>query len=147
MYVRTFAGVFDGATVTQHLVGPIAAVVVPVDVAHQRLRDAPSVPAAEQADAICMRKQQRKISTQCNQSLLIISPVTRRAATWPLVLELEIFLSNNVRVSTATGMCLRDHNSNNYTRFPVFMTLFRHRTWKSRQIFSFSLQWPGGSTR
>ena len=50
-----------------------------------------------------------------HQSLLIISPVTRRAATWPLVLELKFFLSNNVRMSTATEMCLPDHNSNNCT--------------------------------
>ena len=50
-----------------------------------------------------------------NQSLLIINPVTRRAATWPLVLELKIFLSNNVRMSKATEMFLRDHNSNNCT--------------------------------
>ena len=83
------------------------------------------------------------------QSLLIISPVTRRAATWPLVLELIFFLSNNVRMSKATEMCLRDHNSNNcthsgnfcyctymvnndYDKFRSFsrlyMTLFRHRT-------------------
>ena len=32
------------------------------------------------------------------QSLLIISPVTRRAANWPLVLELKLFVSNNVHV-------------------------------------------------
>ena len=50
-----------------------------------------------------------------SQSLLIISPVTRRAATSPLVLELIFFLSNNVRMSKATEMCLRDHNSNNCT--------------------------------
>ena len=50
-----------------------------------------------------------------NQSLLIISPVTRRAATWPLVLELKLFIANNVRMSKATEMCLRDHNSNNCT--------------------------------
>ena len=104
------------------------------------------------------------------QSLLIISPVTRCAATWPLVLELKLFLSNNVRMSKATEMCLRDHNSNNcthrgnicyctylvnndYDKFRSFsrlyMTLFRHRTCtrRSRQIFSFSLQWPGGSTQ
>ena len=68
---------------------------------------------------------------------------------------------------------LRDHNSNNRTHSGnvccctyivnnyyhkcrsfsrLYMTLFRHQTctflaWKSRQIFSFSLQWPGGSTR
>ena len=80
-----------------------------------------------------------------NQSLLIISPVIRRAATWPLVLELKSFLSNNVRMSTV----LLDHNSNNcthsgnvccctymvnnyYDKFRSFsrlyMTLFRHRT-------------------
>ena len=84
-----------------------------------------------------------------NQSLLIISPVTRRAATWPLVLELIFFLSNNVRMSKATEMFLRDHNNNNcthsgnvcycmymvnndYDKFRSFsrlyMTLFRHRT-------------------
>ena len=40
-----------------------------------------------------------------NQNLLSIRPVTRRAATWPLVLELKLFLSNNVRMSTATEMC------------------------------------------
>ena len=83
------------------------------------------------------------------QSLLIISQVTRRAATWPLVLELKLFLSNNMRMSKATEMCLRDHNSNNYTRrgnvcyctymvnndydtfrsfSRLYMTLFRHRT-------------------
>ena len=43
--------------------------------------------------------------SQSVQRLLIISPVTRRAATWPLVLELKLFLSNNVRMSTATEMC------------------------------------------
>ena len=52
---------------------------------------------------------------QYSQSLLIISPVTRRAATWPLVLELKFFLSNNVRLSITTEMCLHDHNSNNCT--------------------------------
>ena len=83
------------------------------------------------------------------QSLLIISPVTRHAATWPLVLEQIFFLSINVRMSKATEMCLRDHNSNNcthsgkvcyctymvnndYDKFRSFsrlyMTLFRHRT-------------------
>ena len=83
------------------------------------------------------------------QSLLIMSPVTRRAATWPLVLELKLFLSNNVRMSTAAEMCLRDHNSNNCTHSGnvccctymvnndydklrsfsrLYMTLFRHRT-------------------
>ena len=85
------------------------------------------------------------------QSLLLISPVTRRAATWPLVLELIFFRSNNVRMSKATEMCLRDHNSNNCTgtysgnvcycmymvnndfdKFRSFsrlyMTLFQHRT-------------------
>ena len=35
--------------------------------------------------------------------------------TWPLVLELIFFLSNNVRMSKATEMFLRDHNSNNCT--------------------------------
>ena len=39
------------------------------------------------------------------QSLLIISPVTRCVATWPLQLEVKLFLSNNVRMSTATEMC------------------------------------------
>ena len=103
---------------------------------------------------------------------LIISPVTRCAATWPLELELKLFLSNNVRMSKATEMCLRDHNSNNcthsgnvccctymvnndYDKFRSFsrlyMTLFPSNlhifAWKSRQIFSFSLQWPGGSTQ
>ena len=39
------------------------------------------------------------------QSLLIISPVTRCAATWPLEPELKLFLSNAVRMSTATEMC------------------------------------------
>ena len=39
------------------------------------------------------------------QSLLIISPVTRCAATWPLDLVLKLFLSNRVRMSTATEMC------------------------------------------
>ena len=83
------------------------------------------------------------------QSLLIISPVTRCAATWPLELELKFFLSNSLRMSTATEMCLRDHNSNNCTRSGnvccctyvvnndydkfrsfsrLYMTLFRHRT-------------------
>ena len=42
---------------------------------------------------------------QLNRSLLIISPVTRCAATWPLELELKFFLSNNVHMSTATEMC------------------------------------------
>ena len=37
------------------------------------------------------------------QSLLIIRPVTRCAATWPLDFELKLFLSNNVRMSTATA--------------------------------------------
>ena len=76
-------------------------------------------------------------------------PVTRLAATWPLVLELIFFLSNNVRMSKATEMCLRDHNSNNCTHSGnvcyctymvnndydklrsfsrLYMTLFRHRT-------------------
>ena len=36
---------------------------------------------------------------------LFISPVTRCAATWPLELELKLFLSNNVRMSTTTEMC------------------------------------------
>ena len=40
-----------------------------------------------------------------NQSLLIIGPVARCAATWPLELKLKLFLSNNVRMSTATEMC------------------------------------------
>ena len=83
------------------------------------------------------------------QSLLIKSPVTRRAATSPLVLELIFFLSNNLRMSKATEMCLCNHNSNNctqsgnvcycmyignydYDKFRSFsrlyMTLFRHRT-------------------
>ena len=106
------------------------------------------------------------------QSLLIISPVTRRAATWPLVLELKFFLSNNVRMSTATAMCLRDHNSNNCTHsgnvccctymvnndydkirsfYRLYMTEFISASnwqifaWKSRQIFGFSLQWPAGA--
>ena len=78
------------------------------------------------------------------QSLLIMSPITRCAATWPLELELKLFLSNNVRMST-----VRDHNSNNcthignvrcctymvnndYDKFRSFsrlyMTVFRHRT-------------------
>ena len=40
-----------------------------------------------------------------DQSMLIISPVTRCTATWPLELELKFFLSNNVRLmSTATEM-------------------------------------------
>ena len=47
--------------------------------------------------------QQR--NAKLHKSLLIISPVTRRAATWILVLELKLFLSNNVRMSTATEMC------------------------------------------
>ena len=38
------------------------------------------------------------------QSLLIIIPVNRCAATWPLELELNFFLSNNVRMSTATEL-------------------------------------------
>ena len=84
-----------------------------------------------------------------NQSLLILSPVTLRAATWPLVLELKLFLSNNVRMFTATEMFLLDHNINNCTHsgnaccctymvnndydkfrsfFCLYMTLFRHRT-------------------
>ena len=55
-----------------------------------------------------------------NQSLLIISPVTRRAATRLLVRQLRFFISNNVRMSTATEMCTarcvqHDHNSNNCT--------------------------------
>ena len=33
-----------------------------------------------------------------------VRPVTRCAATWPLELELKCFLSNNVRISTATEM-------------------------------------------
>ena len=32
-------------------------------------------------------------------------PQVRRAATWPLVMELKVFLSNNVRMSAATEMC------------------------------------------
>ena len=100
---------------------------------------------------LCNWRECRK--TDCchllNQSLLIISSVTPRAATWPLVLELKSFLSNNVRIFKATEMCLRDHNSNNcthsgnvcyctyvvnndYDKFRSFshlyMTLFRHRT-------------------
>ena len=35
----------------------------------------------------------------------IISPVTRCAATWRLEPELKLFLSNNVRMSTATEIC------------------------------------------
>ena len=91
----------------------------------------------------------RLASGERSESLLIISPVTRRAVTCPLVLELIFFLSNNVRVSTATEMCPRDHNRNNcthsgnvcycmymvnndYDKFRSFsrlyMTLFRHRT-------------------
>ena len=75
--------------------------------------------------------------------------VTRCAATWPLVLELKFFLSNNVRMSKATEMCLRDHNSNNCTHrgnvcyctcmvnndhdkfrsfSRLYLTLFRYRT-------------------
>ena len=96
-----------------------------------------------------LRHLHRLLRRSLYQSLLIISPVTRRAATWPLVLELIFFLSNNVRMSKATEMCLRDHNSNNrthsgnvcyctymvnndYDKFRSFshlyMTLFRHRT-------------------
>ena len=107
-----------------------------------------------------------------NQSLLIISHVTRCAATWPLVLELIFFLSNNVRMSKATEMCPRDHNSNNcthsgnvcycmymvnndYAKLRSFSRLYMTISasnlhifaWWSRQIFSFSLQWPGGSTQ
>ena len=106
------------------------------------------------------------------QSLLIISPVTRRAAAWPLVLELKFFLSNNVRMFKAIEMCLRDYNSNNcthsgnvcccthmvnndYDKFRSFSPSLNDFisasnlhifAWKSQQIFSFSLQWPGGST-
>ena len=54
--------------------------------------------------------------TLASGKALIISPVTRRAATWPLVLELIFFLSNNVRMSKATEMFLRDYNSNNCTQ-------------------------------
>ena len=94
-----------------------------------------------------------------NQSLLTISLVTRRAVTWPLVLELQLFLSNNVRMSTACIYAhgvLRDHNSNNCTQSGnVFPSLYDFISasnlhifaWKSRQIFSFSLRWPGGSTQ
>ena len=67
-----------------------------------------------------------KSNSGFRESLLIISPVTRRAATWPLVLELIFFLSNNVRMSKpkpiiyykikATEMFLRDYNSNNCTQ-------------------------------
>ena len=97
-------------------------------------------------------------------SSLLMSPVTRRAATWPLVLELKFFLSNNVRMSKATEMCLRDHNSNNcthsgnvcyctyminndYDTFRSFSRLYMTISasnlhiifaWKSRQIFSLS---------
>ena len=39
------------------------------------------------------------------QSLLIISPVARCAATWTLELELKLFQSNNVRMPKATEMC------------------------------------------
>ena len=35
----------------------------------------------------------------------IISPDTRCAATWPLELELKVFLSNNMRMSTPTEIC------------------------------------------
>ena len=87
--------------------------------------------------------------SRSNQSLLMISPVTRRAAIWPLFLELIFFLSNSVRMSKATDMFLRDHNSNNCTHSGnvcycmymvnndcdkfrsfsrLYMTLFRHRT-------------------
>ena len=82
---------------------------------------------------------------------MIISPVTRRAATWPLVLELIFFLSNNVRMSEATeNVCaiiivtiaqiaatfaiVRTMYmvNNDYDKFRSFsrlyMTLFRHRT-------------------
>ena len=83
-----------------------------------------------------------------NQSLLIISPVTRRAATWPLVLELIFFLSITCACLRLLK-CVRDHNSNNcthsgnvcrcmymvnndYDKFRSFsrlyMALFRHRT-------------------
>ena len=93
--------------------------------------------------------KQSLLIIHAHRMLWIISPVTRRAATWPLVMELIFFLSNNVRMSTDTEMCLRDHNSNNcthsgnvcycmymvnndYDKFRSFsrlyMTLFRHRT-------------------
>ena len=110
--------------------------------------------------------------TALYQSLLIISLVTRCAVTWPLERELIFFLSNHVRMSTATEMCLRDHNSNNcthsgnvccctymvnndYDKFRSFSRLYDFISasnlhifaWWSRQIFIFSFQWPGGSTR
>ena len=50
-----------------------------------------------------------------SQSLLIISLTCCHAATWPLVLELIFFLSNNVHMSKATEMFLRYQNSNNCT--------------------------------
>ena len=86
------------------------------------------------------------------QSILIISPVTRCAATWPLELELKFVLSNNVRMSTPLRLLkciLRDHNSSNCTHSGnvccctyminndsdtfrsfsrLYLTLFRHRT-------------------
>ena len=40
-----------------------------------------------------------------DQSLLVMSPVTRSATTWPLELELKVFLSNNVHMSMSTEIC------------------------------------------
>ena len=78
------------------------------------------------------------------QSLLIISSITRRAATWPLILELITCACLRL-----LKCVLRDHSSNNcthsgnvccctymvnndYDKFRSFsrldMTLFRHRT-------------------
>ena len=114
----------------------------------------------------------QEVSTTTNQSLLITSPATRCAATWPLELELKFFLSNNCANLRLLKCVLRDHNSNNcthsgnvccctymvnndYDQFRSFSHLYDFISasnlhifaWKSRQIFSFSFQWPGGSTR
>ena len=59
----------------------------------------------EHLKTACYSKPSGMCIDRClgNIKALIISPVTRRAATWPLVLELKLFLSNNVRMSTATA--------------------------------------------
>ena len=53
---------------------------------------------------ISVNQRRRDKVTPLGESLLIISPVTRCAATLPLELELKVFLSNNERMSTATEM-------------------------------------------
>ena len=99
---------------------------------------------------------------------LIISPVTRCAATSNLSYPITCACLRLLKC------VMRDHNSNNcthsgnvccctytvnndYDKFRSFSRLIiydfisasnlRIFAWKSRQIFSFSLQWPGGSTR